>query len=243
MWHALQRLSVPKFFYPFAKRLSPWVASIFFILVTIGSIDGLFFAPADYRQGDGYRIIYVHVPAAILSLLVYTCMTVAALIGFIWQLKLADVFVKASAKLGAWFTFLALVSGSIWGKPMWGTWWVWDARLTSELILLFLYLGILAFQAALPKTQVGAKAVRVLVCIGFINIPIIHYSVNWWHTLHQGATLSFFGPSSIAPSMLYPLLMMIMAFCFFYAWIVLLQMRSDVLWMERKARWVKETVL
>jgi heme exporter protein C len=168
----------------------------------------------------------VHVPCAFLSLLVYGLMAGAALLGLIWRLKLAFAVMKESALPGAVFTLLALITGSLWGKPMWGTFWIWDARLTSELILLFLYLGILCLHAALPNRRIADHATAVLVLIGFVDIPIIHYSVNWWNTLHQGSTLRLFAPSLIAPSMLYPLIAMTLAFCFYFALVLILRLRS-----------------
>lgn len=207
-----------------------------------GLIGGLILAPADYEQGEAFRIIYIHVPSAFLSMAVYALMAVSAGISFIWQVKLADMAVKVSASIGAWFTFLALLTGSIWGKPMWGTWWVWDARLTSELILLFLYLGVISLQNAIPNRQKASQAVGILVMVGVINLPVIHYSVYWWNTLHQGATLNLGGPSLIAPSMLYPLLSMLAAFMSFYLLILFMGLRSEILLRESKSHWVQELV-
>ena len=218
----------PQTFYHTTGKILPWFSTLSVLLFIYGLIGGLFLAPPDYQQGDAFRIIYIHVPSAFLSLLVYCVMAAAAAIGLIFRIKLADVIVIASAPLGAWFTALALISGSIWGKPMWGTWWVWDARLTSELILLFLYLGVIALRSAIPERDKAAKACAILLIVGIINIPIIHYSVYWWNTLHQGDTLRLFGPSLIAPSMLYPLLAMLGAFVFYYLSVMLLRARNEI---------------
>lgn len=243
MFTWLHKHLAPQYFYRTAGYLLPWLGSLSLLLFVYGLIGGLVLAPPDYQQGDAFRIIYIHVPSAFLSLMVYMVMAIAAAIGLIWRIKLADVIVAASAPLGAWFTLLALVTGSIWGKPMWGTWWVWDARLTSELILLFLYLGVIALRAAIPERDKAAKASAILLIVGIINIPIIHYSVYWWNTLHQGDTLRLFGPSLIAPSMLHPLLAMIAAFIFYYATVMLLRARTEILIRERKSNWVHKKCL
>jgi len=190
---------------------------------------GLAFAPADYQQGDSFRIIYVHVPTAALSMAIYMAMAITAAISLIWRMRLAAIISRNCAPIGAACTFLALATGSLWGKPMWGTWWVWDARLTSELILLFLYLGYMALHDAFEDPEVGSRAASILALVGVINIPIIHYSVEWWHTLHQGATLFKFAKPSIDPSMLWPLLVMLLAFALLSAANVLMRSRNDVL--------------
>lgn len=228
----------PQKFYQTTGKLLPWFSVLSIVLFVYGIIGGLWFAPPDYQQGDAFRIIYVHVPSAFLSLLIYITMAVTAAIGLVFRIKLADVIVAASAPLGACFTALALITGSIWGKPMWGAWWVWDARLTSELILLFLYLGVIALRSAIPEREKAARASAILLIVGIINIPIIHYSVYWWNTLHQGDTLRLFGPSLIAGTMLYPLLAMIGAFIFYYLSIMLLRARTEILQRERNSSWI-----
>lgn len=240
MWIYLHRFASPKYFYHFAGKLIPWLIPGIVLLFGYGLMGGLYLAPADFQQGDGFRIIYVHVPAAFLSLGIYLFMTMAAICGFIWKMKLADVAVKVSAPIGAWITFLALVTGAIWGKPMWGTYWIWDARLTSELILLFIYLGIIALRSAIPDKTNAAKACGIMVLVGSINIPIIHYSVYWWNTLHQGDTIKLFGKPLMAPSMLHPLYAMILAFLFFYGLILLMRMRNEILFREKRSQWVQE---
>jgi heme exporter protein C len=219
-------------FYALARRCSPWLFTLAVLLFAAGLIGGLVLAPADYQQGQSFRIIYVHVPSAWLSMFVYMLMAGAGATSLIWKVKLGDVIARAAAPLGASFTALALATGSLWGKPMWGTWWVWDARLTSELLLLFLYLGYLALQSAIEDRRAGARAGAVLAIVGVVNIPIIHYSVEWWATLHQPAT-------SMATSMLIPLLIMTLAFqCLFFA-ILLVRTRCEILEFERHTQWVK----
>lgn len=236
----LRQLSSPKFFYYTAEKLLPWFACLTAILFCYGLVGGLILAPADYQQGEAFRIIYIHVPSAFLSLMVYLMMAAAAGVLLIWRIKIADVIIEASAPLGAWFTFLALITGSLWGKPMWGAWWVWDARLTSELILLFLYLGVIALRSAIPDKEAAARASSILLIVGVVNIPIIHYSVYWWNTLHQGGTLRVFGPSLIAPSMLYPLLAMIAAFICYYFTLLLVRVKNAILWREKHTSWARE---
>ena len=229
--------------YRLCLRLTPWVSYITVLSLLIGLFSGLILAPPDYQQGDGFRIIYVHVPAALLSLMVYSVMAFAAVVGWVWQIKMADVVIKASIPVGASFTLLALITGSLWGKPMWGTWWIWEARLTSELILLFLYGGLMGLQTAIQDPRLQAKATRILVLIGFVDIPIIHYSVSWWHTLHQGATISRFAKPAIAASMLYPLIIMIVAFIGFYLLMVLRRSAGLLLMQERHTTWVRKMIL
>ena len=242
MMSFLYRLSSPKMFYSLATRFIPWLAVLSAGLFAYGLMGGLFLSPPDYQQGDAFRIIYIHVPCAFLSLMVYTYMAFCAFLSMVCTIKLADVVVKVSAPIGASFTFLALITGSIWGKPMWGTWWIWDARLTSELILLFLYFGVIALQSAIPDRNAGSRAVNLLVLVGVVNIPIIHFSVQWWNTLHQGASLSKFAKPSIDNSMLYPLLAMIGACICFYFLLVMVKGRTEVLLREKKASWIKEVV-
>src|SRR5210317_2117617 len=242
MWKWIQAFASPQNFYRISGTLIPWFLYPFVLLVTVGLYWGLYVAPIDYQQGDSYRIIFIHVPAAWMSMLVYLIMAISAGIGLIWQIKLANVVAKVSAPIGAGFTFLALVTGSIWGKPMWGTWWVWDARLTSELILLFLYLGVIALYNAIDDKRTAARATAILSIVGVVNIPIIHYSVEWWNTLHQGPTVSKLDAPSIHLSMLIPLLLMAVAFKLFYALVVLMRARCEILQRERNSGWVKELV-
>ena len=243
VWLWFHRLASPAYFYGFAGKLLPWVAILTIILMLVGVVGGLVYAPADYQQGDGFRIIYVHVPAAWLSMFVYMVMAINSAIFLIWHIKLSDIIARSSAIIGASFTFLALVTGSIWGKPMWGTWWIWDARLTSELLLLFLYLGYIGLRSAIDDRRVAGRAAGILALVGAINIPIIHYSVVWWNTLHQPASVSKFDNPSIELSMLIPLLSMAIAFKLFYLFIVLINSRSELLEQEKRSQWVKELVM
>lgn len=240
MWKFFQQLASPKYFYTISQRLTPWFGWACFLFMIAGLYYGLFVAPPDYQQGEAYRIIYIHVPAAWMSMFVYMVMAITAMIGLVWRIKIAEVFAASSAPIGASFTFLALATGSLWGKPMWGAWWVWDARLTSELILLFLYLGVIALNAAIEDKRIAARASGILALVGVVNIPIIHYSVYWWNTLHQGATITKLDKPSIHIDMLIPLLLMAIAFKLFYFAVVLIRARCEVLEREKNRDWVQE---
>jgi heme exporter protein C len=242
MWNWIQRFSSPRYFYDMSAKLVPWFAISALLVGVYGLYLGLFVAPPDYQQGESYRIIFIHVPAAWMSMFVYVVMAVSAAIGLIWQIRLADVIAASSAPIGASFTFIALVTGSLWGKPMWGTYWVWDARLTSELILLFLYFGYMALQSSIEDQRMADKASGLLAIVGVVNIPIIHYSVEWWNTLHQGATVTKLDKPSIHIDMLIPLLLMALAFKLFYIAVVLIRARNEVLYRDRNRRWVRELI-
>lgn len=240
MWTWIHQTISPRNSYRIAKVCQPWVGSIALLLFFYGLFAGLLQAPADYQQGDVFRIMYIHVPAAIWSLTIYVVMSVAAFIFLVWKIKVADIVAKISVPIGASFTALTLITGAIWGKPTWGTFWIWDARLTSELILLFIYFGIMAIRQAIPEPQLAAKASALLTLIGLINIPIVHYSVSWWNTLHQGSSLNLFSASTIAPAMLQPLLVMIFAFGFFYVWLMMLKFRTELYHRESSANWIRQ---
>ncbi|WP_133717532.1 heme ABC transporter permease [Methylocaldum gracile] len=241
MWTFFHKLASPKHFYRISGYLISWLGVITALLLLAGLYLGLFVAPPDYQQGESYRIMFVHVPSAWMSLFIYVFMAVLSAIYLIWNIKLADVMASSSAALGASFTFLALATGSLWGKPMWGAWWVWDARLTSELILLFLYLGYISLVSAIEDQRSAARAGGVLILVGVVNIPIIHYSVEWWSTLHQGPTVTKFDKPSIHISMLLPLLLMAAAFQLYYFTVLLIRARAEVLDRERRSAWVQET--
>lgn len=243
LWLWFHRMASPHFFYALSGRLLPWCALLSAILLAAGLVGGLVYAPADYEQGDGFRIIYVHVPSAWMSLFIYAVMALNSAIFLVWHIKLADIIARSSAVLGASYTFLTLLTGSIWGKPMWGTWWVWDARLTSELILLFLYLGYIGLIAAIDDRRMAGKAAALLALVGAVNIPIIHYSVVWWNTLHQPASIAKFAAPSIHISMLIPLLCMAAAFLCFYLYVLLINARSELLEQEKRSQWVKQLVM
>ena len=235
----LKQLGSPKYTYTISGQLFPWLLFVSLGLMLYGVVGGLFLAPPDYQQGDGFRILYVHVPSAFLSLAIYSFIFINSVVFLIWRIKLADIFAKASLSMGATFTFIALFSGALWGKPMWGTWWIWDARLTSELILFFLYLGIMGLRTAIRDENRSAKACAILSIVGMVDVPIIHFSVEWWATLHQGATLAKFAKPSIANEMLYPLLVMIAGFSTFYAALLCVRVRTEILKREWKTEWVR----
>lgn len=238
----MYKYAAPKNFYSLAGTLIPWLVGVTVLLLASGLYLGLFVAPPDYQQGDTVRIMFIHVPAAWMSMFVYVLMAGAGAMALSWQVKLAEVFASACAPIGASFTFLALVSGSLWGKPMWGTWWAWDARLTSELILLFLYFGFMALQASIDDPRRAARACAILALVGVVNIPIIHFSVEWWNTLHQPASVSKLGKPSIHIDILIPLLVMFVAFKTFFATVLLMRMRNEILERERDTQWVADTV-
>lgn len=242
MMRWLHQWGSPPYFYRNSRRLAAVLGVLALVLIAWGWYGGLVLAPPDYQQGDAFRIIYVHVPSAWMSLFIYTAMAGAGAIALIWRMKLAEIFIVAAAPLGASFTFIALVSGSIWGKPMWGTWWVWDARLTSELILLFLYLGIIALNNAIEQPRTAARASALLALVGVVNVPIIHYSVVWWNTLHQGPTVTQLGKPAMDLDMLLPLLVTAIGFTLMFGWLVLVRMRAEILQREARSRWVKKTL-
>ena len=243
MWLFFHKLASPKYFYSIATNFIPWLFVLGAILMFFGIINGLFFAPPDYQQGDAFRIIYVHVPSAYLSMMVYVLMAITSIVGLVWRIKLAHAVTVSAAPIGAWFTLLALITGSIWGRPMWGTWWEWgDPRLTSELLMLFLYLGYIALRAAIPDNNKADKLSSILILIGAINIPIIHFSVEWWTSLHQGSTLLKSGGPAIATSMLYPLLAMIFGLSLYFGGLLLTRIKAEVLNREKHTRWIKEMI-
>ncbi len=205
-----------------------------------GLFAGLFIAPADYQQGDAFRIIYVHAPSAWLSLSAYTVMAIAGSVALIWRIKVGFAVAAAAAPVGASFTLAALITGSLWGRPMWGTYWAWDPRLTSELILLFLYLAVMALQRAFDDRSKSDRAAALLGIVGIVNVPIIHFSVQWWNSLHQGATVAAFAKPKMPGSMLWPLLAMLLGFMLFFAAVLCVRLRAEILLRERQANWLKE---
>lgn len=239
MWRWLHPYAKPEATYRLVDKLLPWFAALTFISLAVGVVWGLAFAPSDYQQGDSYRIIFLHVPAAIFSMGAYSGMAIMGGIALIWQIKTAEWAIPAIAPVGAALTVVALLTGAIWGKPMWGTWWVWDARLTSELILLFLYIGVMALYFAFDDVRTGAKAAAILSLVGVINLPIIHYSVEWWNTLHQGATITKFERPSIATSMLIPLLICLAGFLFLTISLVMMRLKNEILRHELGRPWAQ----
>lgn len=243
MWQFFHKLGSPKWFYGIATRFMPWLLAAGLIMLLAGLVWGLAFAPKDYLQGNSYRIIFIHVPSAFLAQSMYIMMAGAAVVTLVWRMKLADVFVKAVAPVGLVFTFLSLFTGAVWGKPTWGAWWVWDARLTSMLILLFLYGGVIALDRAINDEKSAARAVAVLVLVGVVNIPIIKYSVDWWNTLHQPATFKLTEKPSMPTEMWVPLLLSILGLYLLFGWLACLRMKTEILTREQRTRWVKELVM
>lgn len=235
----LHKLGSPPTFYRFAGALRPWLLALALILGAVAMYGALVLAPPDYQQGDDYRIIFVHVPSAWMALFIYAVMAVSAFIALVWRIKLAEVVAMESAPIGAAFTLITLVTGSLWGIRMWGTWWTWDARLTSELVLLFLYLGVMGLYHAFEDRRQGARAAAFLALIGIINVPIVHFSVNWWNTLHQGSTVRLLGPSSMSGSMIWPLLTMMVATKCYYLASLFGRVRADLLALESGKDWVR----
>jgi len=230
----MYKYAAPKNFYDLAGILIPWLAGLTVILLATGLYLGLFVAPPDYQQGETVRIMFIHVPAAWMSMFIYVVMAGAGAAALSWQVKLSEILMTASAPIGASFTALALAIGSLWGKPIWGTWWAWDARLTSELVLLFLYFGIMALQASIEDTRRAARAAAILALVGVVNIPIIHFSVEWWNTLHQPASVTKLSKPSIHIDILIPLLIMALAFTLLFVTLLVAAMRNEI--MRRRVR-------
>ncbi|MBK8161746.1 MAG: heme ABC transporter permease [Gammaproteobacteria bacterium] len=234
------KYSSPVSFYPLAGRLVPWFGVAAALLTLAGLYLGFVVAPTDYKQGEAYRIIFIHVPAAWMSMFIYLVMAFYAGLGLVFNTRLSAFMARALAPTGALFTFIALWTGALWGKPMWGAWWVWDARLTSELILLFLYLGFMSLQAAIDEPRRAARASGLLALIGAVNVPIIYFSVQWWNTLHQGASISLDKGSTMAATMLTAMLVMTLAFWMYTIAVVLARVRCEILERERHSEWVAE---
>ena len=225
----MHRFANPGRFVRLADRLLPWTAGLTLLCLGLGLWLGLFASPPDYQQGETVRIMYVHVPAAWMALFVYSFIAAASAAALIWRHPLADLAAKAASPLGAGFTFLALVTGSLWGRPMWGTWWEWDARLTSVLVLFFLYLGHMALMNAFEDPTRGRRAAAVLALVGFVNVPIIKFSVDWWSTLHQPASVVRLDGPTIHPDMLWPLILMALGYTFYFIMLLLMRIKSELI--------------
>ena len=236
-WHWF-RLASPQQFYPLAGRLLPWLWGLAALLALAGLAVGLLIAPTDFQQGDSYRIIFIHVPAAWMSMLMYVAMAFWAALGLVLNTRLSSMMATALAPTGALMTFIALWTGALWGKPTWGTWWVWDARLTSELLLLFLYLGFMALQAAADDPRRADRAGAIVALVGVVNVPIIYFSVKWWNTLHQGSTINMTKAPSMASIMLVGMLLMVFAFWAYSIAAALQRVRAIILEREKDADWV-----
>lgn len=233
------QMGSPPYFDRFATRWSPWFLIGALPPLLIGLYMGLWVVPPDYQQGDSYRIIFVHVPSAWMSLTVYIAMAVNAFIALVWRIKLSELLAMACAPIGAGFTLVTLLTGSLWGKPMWGTWWTWDARLTSELVLLFIYLGVMGLYAAIEERRAAARAASFLALIGLVNLPIVHFSVVWWNTLHQGSTIRLMGPSSMDSSMIAPLLLITLATKLWFVGSLLRRAQAALIDAEAGKDWVQ----
>ncbi|MCW8926596.1 MAG: heme ABC transporter permease [Xanthomonadales bacterium] len=229
----------PPWFYRVSGLLIPWFWAIFIVLTAIGLYLGLIKAPVDYQQGETVRIMYLHVPSAWMSMMIYGFMAIMGFIALVWRIRMMEVLVISSAPIGAAFTLIALITGSLWGRPMWGTFWVWDARLTSELVLLFLYFGVIALYKAYDEPRKAARAASLLSIVGAFNLPIIYFSVVWWNTLHQGSSFTGDGPG-IHPSMLWPLLIMATTMKFYYGASLLSRARLTLLKQDHRKRWVQD---
>ncbi len=240
---AFHKLGSPALFYGFATRLTPWLWGAFAILATVGIYQALWVVPPDYQQGDSYRILFIHVPAAWQAMMTYITMAILAFITLVWRIRIAEIMAMVSAPIGAALTLICLATGALWGKPTWGTYWAWDARLTSMLVLLFIYLGIMGLYAAFEDRRKGARVASVLILVGLVNIPIIHFSVEWWTTLHQGATIRLFGESTMDPSMLPPLIYMTIATKFLYAALLLMRARTELVDQDRRRSWTRQRLL
>jgi heme exporter protein C len=241
-WTWFHKLGSPKWFYEISGRWLPWLSISAALLMLAGAVLGLVYAPPDYQQGNSFRIIYIHVPAAFLAQSTYISLAVAGVVGLVWKMKIADVALQQAAPIGAWMTVIALITGAVWGKPTWGAWWVWDARLTAMLILLFLYFGIIALGHAITNRDSAAKACAILAIVGVVNIPIIKYSVDWWNTLHQPATFKITEKPAMPMEMWLPLLIMTIGFYCFFAAVLLMRMRTEVLRRESRTRWAQAEV-
>ena len=241
-WTWFHRFASPHHIYRVAGTLTPWFAWPAGLLIVSALYAGLFLAPPDYQQGEGFRMIYVHAPSAWLSVMIYGVMATAAAVGLIWRMKVAHAAAASCAAIGASFTFVSLVTGMLWGKPMWGTYWVWDPRLTAQLVLLFLYLGYMALRSGIDDLGRADRASAVLAIIGVVNLPIIRYSVEWWNSIHQAPSVMKMERPSMPFDMLAPLLMMLLGFTLLFVALLLVRMRAEVLRRERGASWVKEVV-
>ena len=242
MWTWFYKLASPPYVYGLAGRLGPILFGIAALTIGYGVLDGLLIAPRDYQQGEAFRMIYVHVPAAILSVTIYTIMAAASAVALIWRIKVGHAVSAASAPIGASITLMTLVTGSLWGKPMWGTYWVWDPRLTSELILLFLYVGVMSLRAAFEDAARGDRAAALLAVVGVVNVPIVHFSVVWWNSLHQGSTIVTLEGPKMPGSMLWPLLSNLFGFMVFYGAVLCIRVQGEILNRERQSAWVREAI-
>ena len=239
-WTWFHKFGSPPHVYRLAGLLTPWFAWPAALLILGALYGGLVLAPPDYQQGDGFRIIYVHAPSAWLAVMIYAVMATAAGVGLIWRMKVAHAVAASCAGVGAWFTVVSLLTGMLWGKPMWGTYWVWDPRLTAQLILLFLYLGFMGLRASIDDTSRADRASAVLALVGVVNLPIIRYSVEWWNSIHQAPSVMKMDRPSMPFDMLAPLLAMLLGFSLYFGAVLLIRLRAEILRRERNASWIRE---
>ncbi|MDX6443856.1 MAG: heme exporter protein [Blastocatellia bacterium] len=237
------RFAAPAYFYPLAGKMIPWFAVLTALLFIVGLYVGFFVAPTDFQQGEAYRIIFIHVPAAWMGMMLYVLMAVYAGIGWAFNARLGSMMATAIAPTGAIFTFIALVTGSLWGRPAWGVWWVWDARLTSTLILMFLYIGFISLQSSIDDPRRADRAGAVLALVGVINVPIIYFSVQWWNSLHQGATIRIANKPTMAPTMLAAMLILLAACWLYSIAVVLVRVRYIIQERERQSPWLAEALV
>ncbi len=241
-WTWFHRLGSPPHIYRLATRLTPWFAWPAALIIVAALCGGLVLAPPDYQQGEGFRMVYVHAPCAWMSLMVYTTMAVASAVGLIWRMKVAYAAAASCAPIGASFTAATLLTGMLYGRPMWGTYWAWDPQLTFELVLLFIYLGYMGLRSSFDDPQRADRASAVLAIVGFVDVPIIHFSTFWWNSLHQAPSVMRLGKPTMALPMLVPLLMMLLGFTLYFVAILLVRLRGEILRRERSASWLREAV-
>ena len=244
IWHKIKvgfhKLGSPPIFYRVCQVVSPWLWAGFAVSLVIGLYYALYVVPPDYQQSDTSRILYIHVPSAWQAMAGYLMMSILAVIALVWRIRTTEIMAMTAAPIGAAFTVICLATGSIWGRPMWGTFWAWDARLTSMLVLLFIYLGIMGLYAAFEDKRKGARVACILILVGLVNIPIIHFSVEWWTTLHQGRGISFVGESTMDPSMKPPLIWMIIATKLLFTAALLDRSRNELVEQDRRKGWVRQ---
>lgn len=242
-WQWFHRWGSPRWFYERSPRWTRWLGTGALVLIVVGTIWGLCFAPPEARQGNSYRILYIHVPTIFISMAGYVLMAVAGAIGLIWKMKMGFMVMRCAAPIGSYLTFAALVTGAVWGKPTWGTWFMWgDPKIMFTLLMLFLYIGVVVLQASYRSQKMADEFSAVLAIVGSVNIPIIYYATRFWSSLHQGASIKIIGKSTIDVSMIYPLLIMIAGFYLFYFWVLMKAVRSEVLVREQKTQWVKDLI-
>jgi heme exporter protein C len=237
------QLGSPPYVYRLAERLCPWLGGLGVALLVIGAYWGLVIAPPDYQQGDSARIIYIHPQTAYIGMMAYVVMAVGAAIGYVWRLKLAHAVAVSAAPIGAWFTFCALFTGAVWGRPTWGTYWQWgDPRIMFEALLLFLFLGYLALRGAFDDRDKADRVTAILAVVGVVNIPIVHFSVEWWNSIHQGPTILRAGGPAMTNDMLVPFLIMVAGFTLTFYWLLLRRLQAEIIEREGDARWIRELV-